>query len=79
MDELPLELLHEVRDKVDTIHTSFLEFKNQVVTKSEFNLWQEAQRNTRRWAIGTIIAVAGMLIAFAGVIIATRPEIMVGG
>lgn len=75
---LPMELLHEVRDKVDKMNDNFLEFKNAVVTKEELKMWQDTKRNTTRWAVGTIIAVAMLLVAFATIIIQTRPDLLGG-
>ena len=62
------ELLKEVRRDVKTLTGSFQDFKGRVVMKEELELWQEAQRTTRRWAIGTVLTMLTIAIAAVAVV-----------
>jgi len=63
------DLFQEVRDDVKALTTAFADFKGRVVMKEELELWQEAQRTTRRWAIGTVVAMLGIAVAAVGIIL----------
>jgi hypothetical protein len=45
-------------------------FKPTVVTKAELDLFLEAQRMTRRWSLGIIIAIVGASSTGVGVVLA---------
>ena len=64
------DLLREVRRDVKALTTSFQDFKGRVVMKEELELWQEAQRTTRRWAIGTVLTMITIAIAAVAVAVA---------
>ena len=60
---MPEDLLQEVRKDVKNLLAAFADFKGRVVMKEELELWQEAQRTTRRWAIGTVLTMLTIAIA----------------
>ncbi len=62
-----MDLLQEVRDEIKALTAAFADFKGRVVMKEELELWQEAQRTTRRWAIGTLLTMLGIAIAAVAV------------
>lgn len=58
------ETLIEIRSDVKELKQDFeqfkddsMEFRTTVVLKSDFNLWQEARRTTRRWAVATMVSI----------------------
>lgn len=62
--ELIVEIRRDVKEvfaKIDHMETRL---DTEVLTKTEFNLWKETQRNIRRYAITTIISllVLGLMI-----------------
>jgi len=61
------DLLQEVRKDVKALTSAFADFKGRVVMKEELELWQEAQRTTRRWAIGTVLTMITIAIAIVAV------------
>ena len=63
------DLLKEVRSDVKKLTASFLDFKGRVVMKDELELWQEAQRTTRRWAIGMVVTMLGVAIAAIAILV----------
>ncbi len=63
------DLLQEVRKDVKALTSAFADFKGRVVMKEELELWQEAQRTTRRWAIGTVFTMITIAIAIIAVAI----------
>lgn len=65
------DLLREVRRDVKNLTASFQDFKGRVVMKEELELWQEAQRTTRRWAIGTVLTMMGIAVAVIAIGLST--------
>ena len=63
------QLMMEIRNDLGELKTSFTDFKGRVVMKEELELWQEAQRTTRRWAVGTLIAIVGVAMASIAIVI----------
>lgn len=64
------ELLMEVRSDVKSLFNRMDELEDEVVTKTQLNLWTETQRNTRRWAVTTIISLLVLGIMALSVVIA---------
>jgi len=65
----PEDLLQEVRKDVKALTVAFMDFKGRVVMKEELELWQEAQRTTRRWAIGTVLSMIAIAIVVVGIVV----------
>ncbi len=63
------DLLQEVRNEVKALTAAFADFKGRVVMKEELELWQEAQRTTRRWAIGTVLTMFTIAITVVAVVV----------
>ncbi len=63
------DLFQEVRDDVKALTSAFADFKGRVVMKEELELWQEAQRTTRRWAIGTVASMVAIAVAAVGILL----------
>ena len=51
------DLLMEVRTNVQAMRDDLVAFKPTVVTKADFNLWNETRRQTLRWGIGIIVSI----------------------
>ena len=64
-----MDLLQEVRDEIKALTAAFADFKGRVVMKEELELWQEAQRTTRRWAIGTLLTMLGIAVAAVAIVV----------
>ena len=64
------DLVMEVRTSVARIHEDLTSFKATVVTKAEFDVFKEAQRQTRRWSLGIILSVLGVGTAIVSVFLA---------
>jgi hypothetical protein len=65
--DLLLEVRRDVKDlfqKMDHIETRL---DTEVITKTEFSMWKETQKNIRRYAITTIISLFILVAAIAGV------------
>ena len=62
------DLLQEVRKDVKALTVAFMDFKGRVVMKEELELWHEAQRTTRRWAIGTVLTMLTIAVAVIAVV-----------
>ncbi len=65
------DLLQEVRKDVKALTSAFADFKGRVVMKEELELWQEAQRTTRRWAIGTLLTTFAIAVAVVSIVLGT--------
>ncbi len=63
------DLLQEVRKDVKNLLAAFADFKGRVVMKEELELWQEARRTTRQWAIATLLTIITVATAMATVAI----------
>lgn len=64
------DLVLEVRTSVQAMRDELAAFKPTVVTKAELDLFLEAQRMTRRWSLGIIIAIVGASSTGVGVVLA---------
>ena len=64
------QMIQEIRDDVRALAHAFDTFKDEVVLKSELQMWREAQKTTRRWAITTIITVFGLMLTAVWLILA---------
>lgn len=67
INRAPAEVAYTVRDlvlqvsgQVSSMQAEFERFKSTVVTKAEFDLFQETQRTTRRWSVGIILSIVGV-------------------
>ena len=63
------ELLMEVRRDVKLVFEKIDHLDNATVKKSDLELWTETQKNTKRWAITTIISLAVLGIMVLGLLI----------
>ncbi len=63
------DILQEVKDELKELAKSFADFKGRVVMKEELELWQEAQRTTRRWAIGTLLSMLTIAITAVAIVV----------
>lgn len=64
------EMITEIRADLRLLKDRFYAFTDGVVTKEEFNMWEQARRTTVRWAIGTIVSVLTIAVAAVGVVLA---------
>jgi len=62
------EILVEVRDKVDALDSRFDHLENNVVLKTELEMWKKTQVNTRRWAITTILSLLVIGVMILGIV-----------
>ena len=65
-------IVMEIRADVKSLFALFNHLDDQVIKKTEFELWRESRRTTMRWAIGTVISVASLMVAAVWIIIGTR-------
>ena len=63
------DILKEVKDELRELAKAFADFKGRVVMKEELELWQEAQRTTRRWAIGTVLTMFTIAVATIAIVL----------
>ncbi len=63
------DLRLEMRDDLGELRESFADFKGRVVMKAELELWQEAARTTRRWAIGIVLTIMTTVSAAVAVVV----------
>lgn len=63
------DLVMEIRREVSGLRNDFQNFKEEVVYKEDLDLWNEIRRNTKRWAIGTIVSMAMLILAAVSIIV----------
>lgn len=66
------QMIKEIRQNVQTLTENFSSFEKDVITREEFNMWEEARKTTVRWSIGVILTVSGLMLTAVWIIIATR-------
>lgn len=70
--DLLIEVRRDVKEvffKIDHLETRL---DTEVITKTEFSLWRETQRNIRRYAITTAISMLALIVTVASVLMVTR-------
>ncbi len=63
------DLLQEVRKDVKALTSAFADFKGRVVMKEELELWQEARKATRQWAIATLLTIITIAVATVAIVL----------
>lgn len=63
------EILDETRQSVNRLVEEFQEFKHQVVYKSDFNAFHEAEKTARRYFITTMITVVTLFLTGIGIVV----------
>lgn len=61
------QLVLEMREDIKQLSAAISHLENNAVTRQELNMWRQAQKTTRRWAVTTILslAVLGMIVLAA--------------
>jgi hypothetical protein len=67
------EMISEIRTDLRVLKERFYEFTDGVVTRDEFNMWEQTRRTTVRWAIGTIVSFFAVATAAVSVILSNLP------
>ena len=63
------EMITEIRTDLRALKERFYQFTDGVITREEFNMWEQTRRTTVRWAIGTIISIIAVAATSVGIIV----------
>lgn len=65
------QLVLEMREDIRKLFGAINHLENNVVTQDELQMWRQAQRTTKRWAIATIISLAVLGVTILGIVLGT--------